>query len=285
MKLMVIPSHTEIDLLLENSDAFLFGIDHMSIHFPFYLKRKELDKLVKKIQKNHKEIFISLNKNMKNDDLKLLEEILVMLDNLKIDGIFYYDVAVLNISKRLQLKTPLVWSAEHFTTNYATSNFWNQYGAKYTYLSGEITLDEIIEISKNTSSKLIVPVFGYLPIFASMRHTVSNYLEQFSLNSSSQIHYLNLNEDCYPIVDFKLGTNIYSAHILNAYLEYLQLQNYKIEYVTLNSFLISFDQFVQIVRLYKESKVENKEKIDNMMKNTDQGFFHQETIYRVKKHD
>lgn len=57
----------------------------------------------------------------------------------------------------------------------------------YTYLSAEITLDEIIEISKNTSVKLIVPTFGYLPIFASMRHTVKNYLNRFNLKDNSKI--------------------------------------------------------------------------------------------------
>lgn len=281
MKLMVIPSNLKIELLLD-SDAFLFGIDQMSINFPFYLKLEQLNELVKKIKKYQKKIFISLNKNMKNSDLELLEEILLTLDDLKIDGLFYYDVAILSIVKRLKLKIPLVWSAEHFTTNYATSNFWNQKGSEYTYLSGEITLDEIKEISQSTKSKLIVPIFGYLPIFASMRYTVSNYLKQFSLSTNSSICYINNNDNYYPIIDTKLGTTIYSAHILNGYLEYLELKKFDIEYVTLNSFLIPEDKFIQILHMYK---IENGEKINQIISNTDQGFLHKKTIYRVKKHD
>lgn len=284
-KLMIIPKSKEISQLIYYSDAFLFGIDNMSINMPIYFTIEEIKEIIDYIKENNKKIFISLNKNMHNNDLKKLEEILITLDALKIDGVFYYDVAVLNIVKRLKLDIPLVWSQEHLTTNFATINFWHDMKVEYTYLSAEITLDEIIEISRNSKAKLIVPIFGYLPIFASMRHTVNNYLDKFDLKDSSKINYMNLKDDKYPIVDDKLGTNIYSAHILNGYHEYLILKNHNIDYITLNAFNIDDNKFLEVVKMFKEELEGSEDKINEMFENTNSGFLYKETIYKVKKHD
>lgn len=280
---MVIPSQEDISDFMNYTDAFLFGIEKMSLHMPFYISIKQVKKYVKEIKKNKKKLFIALNKNMQNEDLESLESLLIQLDNLDVDGIFYYDVAVLNIKKRLDLQIPLVWSAEHLTTNYATIQFWKNQGIDYTYISSEITLREILEIREHTNCKLIVPIFGYLPIFVSKRHTVKNYLKRFRLQDSSNIHYLRLKEEDYPIIDDELGSTIYSAHILNGYHEYLALED--IEYVTLNSFEIPNEKFLKIVKMYFEKNPNHEERINQMLLNTDKGFLHKETIYKVKKYD
>ena len=147
-KLMIIPKNKEFDELINDSDAFLIGIENMSINMPIYFNIDEIGLISEKLHKKKKKLFISLNKNMHNKDLKELERILTILNDLKIEGVFYYDVAILSIVRRLKLDLKLVWSSEHLTTNYATINFWKDMKIDYTYLSAEITLDEIIEISK-----------------------------------------------------------------------------------------------------------------------------------------
>lgn len=282
-KLLVIPNDLDIDEYMDDSDAFLFGMDQLSVQFPCYIHEDQLEHYTKKIKKNHKKIFISMNKNIQNDDLTRLEDLLIYCNTLKIDGIFYYDVSVLNIVRRLKLSISLIWSAEHLTTNYATIEFFKKYGVEYTYLSGEITFDEIQEISKKTDCKLIVPIFGYLPIFTSKRHAVNNYLEYFQLKNDSKINYMRLKNDDYPIVDNEMGTSIFSSNILNGYQEYLQMDH--IEYVTLNAFGIPKKSFLEILRMYALKNSSNEEKINQMFSNIDKGFLHKETIYRVKKHD
>ena len=127
--------------------------------------------------------------NVKDDKLTLMmknclpkekvKKILIELDNYKIKGVLYYDVAVLNIYRSLKLKYDLVWGCEHYATNYNTINYWHSFGVNYAYLSSDITLQEIIDITKNTKSKLMVNLFGYLPMFVSKRHIVKNYLNYF----------------------------------------------------------------------------------------------------------
>lgn len=281
-KLLIIPSNTNIENTIEYTDGYLFGIRNMSVNMPCYIDLEELKKINKICLKNKKELFISLNKNFYSKELEELKRILKEIDKLNIKGIFYADTALVNLKLDNFFETELVWSQEHLTTNFETINYWNKYGVNYTYVSSDVTLDEINEISLNSNSKLIVPIFGYFPIFTSKRHLVKNYLDAFKLVDDSKINYMKKESKKYPIVDNNDGTVVYSNNILNGYNEYKNFKN--IDYVTLNSFNIEENTFNKIVKYYKEKKV-TEEDFEKLLKNLDKGFLYKETIYRVKKYD
>ena len=156
MKILIYPKNIEeIESTKKLVDGYIIGIKDMSVNANMYIDDLSILKDI------NNDIFILLNKNMHNSDLEKLKEILINLNNYNIKGVLYYDVAVLTIYKTLDLNYDLVWSQEHLTTNLSTINYWNKFGVNYTYLSSDITEEEIIEISKNTKSKLIVNLFGY----------------------------------------------------------------------------------------------------------------------------
>lgn len=287
-KLLILPSSLkQIDDLLLDVDGFILSIECLSINSSFYIKLSEIDKIILKLKKHQKEVFISLNKNMFNNDLNFLEDALKKLSHFDISGILYYDISVLSIAKRLNLNLSLVWSQEHLTTNYLTCNYYYEKGCKYVYLSSEITLNEILEIKEKTKLLTIVPIFGYLPMFASKRHVVKNYLDSFNLKEPSTKYFLEKENKNYPIIDNDLEVTVYSSDILNGLDEYLILKQKKIDYVTLNSFNIKEEQFKTVVSLYKTVTYDNKDNynhiIDRMFSNIDKGFLYKETIYKVKK--
>ena len=284
MKLLIMPkSIDQIESLIEDIDGVIVGIKDLSINQPAYFTLDEIKKINEIIKNNGKEIFVSLNKNMFNKDLEILEYTLLQLDNLKLNGILYYDIAIVNFKKNLKLVTPLVWNQEHLTTNYLTSNFWYEYGAKYTMLSSEITLDEINEIALNANAKTMVPIFGYLPMFVSRRHLVKNYLDTFKIKDDSNINYIEKENKIYAIIDSNDGTIAYSNKCLNGINETLKLN---VDYIVLNSFNINNATFKRVVSMYNianESNVQEfKEEIDKML-DTDTGFLYKETVYEVKK--
>ena len=284
MKLLIMPkSIDQIESLIEDIDGVIVGIKDLSINQPAYFTLDEIKKINEIIKNNGKEIFVSLNKNMFNKDLEILEYTLLQLDNLKLNGILYYDIAIVNFKKNLKLVTPLVWNQEHLTTNYLTSNFWYEYGAKYTMLSSEITIDEINEIALNTNAKTMVPIFGYLPMFVSRRHLVKNYLDTFKIKDDSNINYIEKENKTYAIIDSNDGTIAYSNKCLNGINETLKLN---VDYIVLNSFNINNATFKRVVSMYNianESNIkEFKEEIDKML-DTDTGFLYKETVYEVKK--
>lgn len=284
MKLLIMPkSIDQIESLIEDIDGVIVGIKDLSINQPAYFTLDEIKKINEIIKNNGKEIFFSLNKNMFNKDLEILEYTLLQLDNLKLNGILYYDIAIVNFKKNLKLVTPLVWNQEHLTTNYLTSNFWYEYGAKYTMLSSEITIDEINEIALNANAKTMVPIFGYLPMFVSRRHLVKNYLDTFKIKDDSNINYIEKENKIYAIIDSNDGTIAYSNKCLNGINETLKLN---VDYIVLNSFNINNATFKRVVSMYNivnESNIQEfKEEIDKMLE-TDTGFLYKETIYEVKK--
>ncbi len=262
-------------------DGFIIGIKNLSINVNMCIENLELLNDIK-----DKDIFISLNKNMHNNDLKKIKDILIELNNYNIKGVMFYDMAVLNIYKSLNLNYDLVWAMEHAVTNYMTINFYNDLGINYAYLSSDITENEIINIEKHSKSKLIVNMFGYLPMFASKRHIVKNYLNYFNLKDKSKINYIENEGNIYPIIDNNLGTVCLSCNILNGIKSYLNLD---VEYIVLNSFNIDLDKFIEVIKLFKSVNKNNIEeynkKINNSFKNIDTGFLNKETIYKVKKND
>jgi len=279
MKILTYPNNIEeIEKTKNLVDGFIIGIKDMSVNANMYIDDLNI------LNNIEKDIFICINKNMHNGDLNKLKEILIDLNNYNIKGVMYYDVAVLNIYRKLNLKYDLVWSQEHLTTNYNTINFWNSFGVNYTYLSSDITEEEIIEISKNTKSKLIVNLFGYLPMFVSKRHIVKNYLEYFNLKDSSSVNYMTKENKVYPIIDNNIGTSVYSNNILNGIKSVL---NINIEYMVLNCFNIELNKFICIIEMFKsvnkDNVLEYNEKINNMFNNVDNGFLNTKTIYKVKK--
>lgn len=277
-KLMLIPNKKELNV---NVDAHLLGIKDLSVNMPNYFTLEEIKNI-----NTDKEIFISLNKNMHSQDLKLLEETIIELSKLNIKGIFFYDIGVLNIVKRLNLNIPLVWAQEHMTTNYETINFWQNEGVEYTQVSEEIKEEEIINIKKNTKSKLIVPILGYFPMFVSRRHLKENYLKQFSLKDDSKINYIEKENKIYPIVDEKI-TTVYTSSYLNGIKEYLNFKKENIEYVLINSFLIEEEKMNKIINMFKTVNNDNIEEYNNNISNIldnniDTFFLHKDSIYKVK---
>lgn len=286
MRNLIMPkSIQQLNNLLNELDGVIVGLDKLCINMPYNFNYDEIKEIIKICNDNNKEIFISLNKNMHNKDLEYLKNILIDLDKYNINGIIYYDIALVNYKEELKLNNSLVWGQEHLTTNYLTSDYWYSFGALYTYLSSEITLDEVNEISKSCKAKTMVTMFGYLPMFVSRRHLVKNYLDTFNIKDNSRINYITKEGKQYQIIDSSDGTVAYSANVLNGIEEVLKL---KTDYIVLNSFGINDDSFKEVVRMFKEVNKSNvkeyKERIDSMF-STDFGFLYNETIYKVKKND
>ena len=255
---------------LKTIDAFILPIKDFSINYENYFDITEL----KEIIKTNKEIFVSLNKNIPNSELKNLKQTLLEIEKLNIKGIIFYDIAIVNLKNELNLKTPLVWHQEHLTTNYATVNYWYEKGCKYAYLSSELTLKELKEIKQNTKSQIFVNVFGHLPMFTSKRHLVNNYTETFKIPKTNANKTLYKETKHYPISDTKVGTTVYSNYILNILDQDLNF----IDYIVFNPYLIEEDDFEKVIYDYKHQNKISKYPYNH-------GFLYKKTIYKVKKNE
>lgn len=257
------------------ADGIIVGIEGLSVNMPNYFKLEDLKGI-------DKEIFVCLNKNMHNRDLDLLERTMIELNNYNIKGVIYYDLGVLSIYNRIKPNYDLVWNQEHMTTNYDTINFYYKNNVSYSWVSNDITLRECKEIKENTKSKLMITLFGYLPMFVSKRSLVKNYLKTFNLKDDSCINYMYKEGKKYPVTD-DFVTTVYTNFILNGLKEKLELDY---DYIVLNSFMIDEDKFSKVLDIFNtvdKNNIDEKEsELCNMFDNLDKGFFYKGTIYKVK---
>lgn len=265
----------------ESAMALLFGIKDLSIEENL-ITLEQLEKI------NRDNIFISLNKNMFNTDLDLLEKTLKKLNDLKVKGIFFYDLAVLSITKRLNLDLNLIWAADFLTTNYKTCDFYFNEGVKGVLISNVLTKEEIIEISKNTKLDTFVNIFGYQMMAISKRHFISNYFSYIDEENNNNVHTISEKDKKYLIDEEDYGTKLYSNYILNGIKYLKELKDANVKYIILNDYNLEEDLFTKIVDIYKKAVTFNydlnnlDEEINNLIK-TDTGFFDKKTIYKVKK--
>jgi len=277
MKIAVIPNGNI--LKYEKADALIIGLKDFSVNM-YEMSFEEIKDLVKNTKQ---EIFVGINKNIHNNEIDTLEEILDDLSKINIAGIFYADVALVQINKEKNLNLNLIWSQEHLTCNYHTINYWLKEGVDGVFISNDITKREILEIAANVDGLKFVQVFGYIPIYVSKRHAVKNYFDAFKINKDKYFNYISKEGKDFPIVDTEVGTEVYSNNILSALDDILDYKN--IDYGIINFFNINHDE-EKIIEIFKTVTENNKEEynsfISNTFSNIDSIFLHTETIYKVK---
>lgn len=288
MKKILIPDNYEqINQSINLIDGYIIGIKGYSVNTFYNIDIDNISDLEEVMLK--KEVFISLNKNIENNELDLLKSILIKLKDYDIAGVLYSDVCFINLKKELDLDYPLVWNQEHLTTNYQTINYWYSKGVDGAYLSSDITNKDILQIANHVKTRLMVNIFGYLPMFVSKRHIVKNYLNKFKIKDNSKLYYMEKEATVYPIIDNEVATQVFSGYILNAIKEYFNYKKSGIEYIAFSGFQISNDTLVEVLKIYNKlnssSIIESEEQICKLVSNVDTGFLYKDTLSKVKKND
>jgi len=285
MKLLVSLNNKTLDDYLKYTNSFIIGLKGFSINY-LEFSVNEIKELLNKY--SNIELFVSINKNMFNDDLELLEQELRELNKLDIKGIMFYDLSVLSIVKRLNLNINLVWHQGHMVTNYNTCNYYYDKGCKYAYLATEITVDEIKEIKEKSPISLMAFLFGNPIVSFSKRKLLSNY-EMFSdtkLEGDYQV-INSLNSSDYFVKENNHGTSIVYGNTLNGIRPMNDLMD-TLSYGILDENFIEHDLFIKVLEIYNkflnnEISVEEAEKlVYDLTGSLDTIFFYKKTIYKVK---
>lgn len=284
MKILIEPS-TKEEIYGNITDGIILSLEKYAVQSNVYFSLEE----IRKIKENNPniEIFVNINKNLSNDDIKPLEAILKELEQLNITGIFYYDLAVLKLKQELNLKTDLVWSQTHMVNNYKTCNYYHSKGVKYALLGKEITLEEIIEIIKNTTIIPMVEVVGLPSVAFSKRKLITNYYKDLNKEPKSKIVVREkVSNADYELQEDYNGTSFFLKDVVNATGIIKDLYEVNLQYIVLREYGIEsiFRELIIDTKKYIESNCQNNdyvEKYKSLGDNTN--FFFKKTIYQVKK--
>ena len=261
-------------------DSFIFGLKNFSSGYNNEITLEE----IKDIREFYKdELFIAINKNIFNRELDELEAILKELDELDITGILFYDIAILSLKTKLNLKTPLVWNQTHMVTNYNTCNYYYEKGCTYGVVSSEITLEEINEIAANTKMKLFLNILGYQIMGYSRRHLLDNYFKSTDKKRDNNTYIIKNNDEDYIIQEEENGNALYYGKPLNGS---IIANKVNVDYLILNDNNFDKDIFIKALILYiklLDTKDDKYIKEIDELVGDNRGFFFKKTIYKVKK--
>ena len=270
----------------ENIDGLILSLKDFSVQSINYYTLEE----IKEIKNNNPtiEIFISMNKNFMNEDIEPLEKVLKEIDNLNINGIFFYDMAVLKIHNDLNLKTDLVWASTHMVNNYKTCDYYYSKNVKYALLGKEITLEEMIEIINNSKVTSMVEVIGLPSVAFSKRKLISNFYSDLGKEPKDTITVEEkVTGDNYILNEDKNGTSFYLDKLVNGTVVLKDLYDNNCPYIIIREYGIDKDIFYELVKDTKEyinNKCNDEKYIEKYKKLGDfTSFFYKKTIYKVKK--
>ena len=235
-------------------------------------------------------MFLLLDKNIFEDELISLKEVLIKIAKLNIKGLFFYDLAVLNIVKENNLSIPLVWNQNFLVTNYHTCNYYHSMGVDGASISSVLTIEEIKEIVENSKLKSFVNIFGYQLMAASKRKLLSSYFKYSDLKEDKKEHIMIEKEISYPILEDKNGTIFLTKDVLDGILYLKKLNESNPDYLIFDEINIENETFLKVLEIYSEAlrDLDNLEKYDKelecLISNRSCGFFDHKTIYKVKNY-
>ncbi len=284
MKLLIEPSNKN-KLYLDIVDGVILPLDDLAVESNIYFTLEEIEKISKNY--NDREIFVKINKNLMNDDIDKVKDALIKLDKLKIKGIFFYDLAILQLKKELNLDVDLVWNQTHMVNNYKTCNYYFEKGVKYALLGKEITLDEIKEILEKSKIISMVEVVSRPSVAFSKRKLVSNYLKNEGRALENKLTIKEkITDTFYDVVEDKNGTSFYLNRIMNGTSIIKELFDNECSYIIFREYGLE-DNFFQLIidtKKYILNGCLEKDYVDKYkILGDDTNFFFKKTIYRVKK--
>ncbi len=190
--------------------------------------------------------FILINRNLTNDDIDKLKDLLKAIPS-KIKGIVFEDLGLINILKDSNLIK--VYNAKHLNCSSLSVKAMLKY-VDSVILSTDLTEKEITTIINNVNNCSIY-AFGLNGIFYSRRTLISNYSKEYNLEKQNNIDILeDVSKQYFKVIENEYGTVFYTGKYYNAL---KLLNNDNVKYYFINPSYLYYDKQVLLLdNLYND---------------------------------
>lgn len=276
MKLLgVINDNNYLEYLDNGLDGLILPLEDYSVDYFKYYSISDINKYK---TSTNKLIYVVINKMIFNNELDKLLNILKELEKIKVDGVFFYDLAILNLIKENKININLIYNGTFMVTNSDTINLYYNIGVKGAYLSNEITKEEILTIRNNTKSELFILLLGNPVVAMSRRNLLTSY---FINKNKSKKDLITIKEPKsrqeFIVKEDSNGTTFFYNKRLNLSNVYKELES-NINYGIIEQGNYSKDEYIKLLKSFVNF---NKKEIDALAGHN-RGFLYRETIYKVK---
>ncbi len=270
-----------------NITKILVGEPFASTRIPYTCTLEKQKEILKQCNQLQLKMGVLMNRLFFDEDKQEVISLLKEYKTMQVDSIEYCDPMVYVEAKKLNMEHLLIYNSDTLMCNALDVQTYLDLGIKGVVISKEITLQEIIAITKAASSKVGTLIFGRSPMAYSKRHLISNYLKEIESeedvrNAQDCILIETTREGKIPIVEDEHGTTIYSDYTLAAFDELKILQECGLSDFYFNNNFISEDVFLACLGAFNSVDKEGSILRDELNKQHQEldltlGFMYQKT--------
>lgn len=255
--LMVVTNEELLELKVKNIN-FLFPMEGYSVGF---LKTFTFEEV--KISN----AYLYINRILDKEGITRLKKDLASIPD-NVVGICFTDLGILQIVAELGLHLKLIYMQSHNTTNRLSIEYYLEY-VDSVLLSTDITEEEMRLILDSAKKPLVVPYFMRVEAMYSRRTLLTNYEENFGYpKKTNELLQEDISKQSFFAVENEYGTVLYT----NTFLDYRNFEHDNILFRYINPIGLGKEEVESILK-------------GEEMPNTDTGFLHKETYYRLKEED
>lgn len=189
--------------------AFLYGADAVYLGGQEYslranaknFSREDIKKAVEYAHNLNKRVYVAVNIVFHNENLDGLNDYLLYLGSINVDGIIASDILVINRIKELNIKTKVILSTQASVLNYETAKFYKELGVNQVVMAREALKEDIKKIKEETNLEIECFIHGAMCSSISGKCILSNYATGRDSNRGgcAQIcRWVFNEEDTYP---------------------------------------------------------------------------------------
>jgi putative protease len=249
----------------EGADALIVGHERYALRVPGSFEIEDIERAKQIATRLNRKLYVAMNALFHQDMLDEIDVYIKKLREIGVDAIQFGDPAVLMSLGQLNDDAGSLrmhWNTETTLTNYHTVNFWARKGVHRAVLARELSLDDVLDIKRQTNIETQVLVHGMTCIVHSKRELVSNFARyqgkdvteaSFGLGRRLFVKEDKRHEQKYPIYEDVNGTHIMSYDDI-CMIEHLSpLINAGVDSVQIDTILKSEDYSCAVIRIYREA--------------------------------
>mgnify|MGYP002507130321 CR=1 FL=1 len=241
-------------------DYVVVGLENFSCRFNGYFDFDEI-KRVKQAFKYSK-LCVSLNNIYSEFEIHELENVLIKLNDLKVDLIMFSDFAIPQIIFEKKLNLKVHYNPETLVTSYGQFEFFLENNINKVNLATELTLSEVKKICDNKKDMYVsIKGFGLGFIMHSRWKMISTFSKYANVNEGkfNSINYLLIKEveRTLPnvIYEDKYGTHMLTGYYICCIKQINELKKMNIDALIIDSLFVHDDDLTLdfVLEAYKFS--------------------------------
>lgn len=212
----------------------------------------EIVNISKELKSLNKKVIVDVAKIIHEDELKDLEEKIIMLANAGVDYFMYSDFGVHYILNKNDLSSKSMLYSNTYLTNTLDTKIYQEKNS-LVVLSNQINSEELIKISNDSLDNQVISAFGLALIMYTYRPLLTNYFAyRGKTNDSKKANYSLQEEfrgDLYPIIENENSTKIYDYGYYYLFDELKQMN--KSTNIIVSGELLSDSTYLAVLDIYK----------------------------------